>query len=366
MQAFYMPVRMYTGENAVQAHLAAELKGRGCLIVTGGASAKRCGALEDILAVLSEQNAPYAIFDGVRENPTVESCRRAGLLAAEKNLEVILGVGGGSPMDAAKAAAVFAANPTLDEAGFYAAGWKNPPKPILLIGTTAGTGSEVTSVSVLTDSKGKKHSIRNDLLYAAAAFGDAKYTATMPLPVTRSTGVDVLAHCTESWFGKTATVWSRAYAAEGIRLLLAPLKKAAEGGELTAEDRRNLYDASVFGGLAIAITGTCLPHNVGYYFTESRHIPHGFACALFLPYLLKLAKEREPGLYEQFLRDTGLQEGALEQLIAALLPDTAVAMTTEEIEAALPRWENNGSVKKTVGSPSLEEIRALLTELFVK
>lgn len=365
MQAFYVPVRMFTGENAVKDHLASQLQGRSCLIVTGGSSAKKCGALSDILEVLKKNRIRYAIFDGIRENPTVESCRQAGILAAEQQLEVVLGAGGGSPMDAAKAAAVFAANPEMAEADFYSGSWVNPPKPILLVGTTAGTGSEVTKVAVLTDSAGKKHSMHHDSLYAAAAFGDPRYTATMAPAVTLSTAVDVLAHCCESFFAKGANAYSRSAAAEGIRLLAEPLSRAENGENLTMADRAALYNASILGGLAIAVTGTCFPHNVGYYLTETRQIPHGFASAVFLPRLLSFVKGRAPELFTAFLTMTGLEEDKLLRLVPGALPDLRIAMTPEEITAALPRWENNSSVRKTIGDPTMEDIRAMLTELSV-
>ena len=201
----FMPVRLCTGEHSVAEN--AELFqhcGSRCMIVTGKTSAVKSGALDDVAGVLNRCGIPYRVFDEISQNPSVDSCIRAGRAAGDFGADFVVGIGGGSALDAAKAAAVFAANGSLDENGFYAKNWDADPLPILLVGTTSGTGSEVTKVSVLTDSKGRKHSIHDDRLFAAAAFGDARYTMALPQPVTLSTGIDVLSHCAESWFNRKA------------------------------------------------------------------------------------------------------------------------------------------------------------------
>ena len=362
----YMPVRMYSGEGAVEKNAGLfTAYGTRCALVTGKHSAVKSGALADVSAVLEQNGNSFCVFDGVEANPSVDSCIEAGQKAAAFGAEFVIGIGGGSALDAAKAAAVFAADPELDEERFYRKEWKYAPLPILLVGTTAGTGSEVTKVSVLTDSRGRKHSIHDDRLFAAAAFGDPKYTASLTLPVTLSTGIDVLAHCAESWFNRSADEISRAFAVRGVRLLAGPLRKAAEGGELRSADRAALYEASILGGLAICGTGTCFPHNVGYYLTENYHIPHGFASAVFLPAMLEIVRQKDPAYEERFLRETDIGREELLQLICLCLPENSVRMTREEIELALPRWENNNSVRNTCCEVTTEEIRAILERQFL-
>ena len=362
---YYMPVRLFTGKGCINANKG-ELAslGKRCMLVTGGSSAKKCGALDDVTSALESLGISYVIFDGVKSNPLVSVCAEAGRKAAEYGAEFIIGIGGGSPLDAAKATSVFAANPELDEDGFYAKNWVNSPMPIVLVGTTAGTGSEVTDVSVLTDSKHRKHSIHDPRLFARVSFGDPAYTMTLPREITLSTGIDVLAHCLESCFSKKATDISRAHAIRGIDLMYAPLIYAADGIELTFDDRERLYNASILGGLAISTTGTCFPHNMGYYLTEKYGIPHGFACALFLGQLLDYAAEACPGYCARLLATLNLDAGRLKQLISSCLKSVNVTLSLEEIEEILPRWENNGSVKNTVGNVTLDEVRGFL-EAFV-
>ena len=363
----YMPVRVFSGEGAVEKNAGPYIApGARCLLVTGRSSAVKSGALDDVRGMLERCGASYRVFDEVAQNPAVSSCIAAGRVAAGFGATLVIGIGGGSALDAAKAAAVFAANPDLDEERFYQKRWEKAPLPILLVGTTAGTGSEATKVSVLTDSRGRKHSIHDDRLFAAAAFGDPKYTASLPLPVTLSTGIDVLAHCAESYFNRSADEISRAFAVRGIRLLYAPLLAAAEGSELETEQRAALYEASILGGLAICGTGTCFPHNVGYYLTENYRVPHGIASARFLPALLELVREKDPAYADRFFRELGIERERLLRLIDLALPANDIAMSEEEIDAALPRWENNNSVRNTCCEVTAAEIRAILVKQFTK
>ena len=361
----FMPVRFYTGEYSVaeNASLFSDCGSR-CVIVTGKNSAVKSGALDDVVRVLNSRGIPYRVFDGIAQNPSVSSCMLAGSFAREFAADFIIGIGGGSALDAAKATAVFAANSGLDEKGFYGKDWTANPLPILLVGTTSGTGSEVTKVSVLTDSRGRKHSIHDDRLFARAAFGDPRYTIALPRSVTLSTGIDVLSHCAESYFNRKADEVSRAFAVRGIRLLYEPLLAAAEGHTLTLEQRGQLYDASILGGLSICGTGTCFPHNVGYYLTENYGIPHGFASAQFLPDMLSMVREKDPAYAEHFYSDLVIPEDALLHLLSVCLPENSILMTEDEILAALPRWENNNSVRNTCCAVSTTEIQAILETYF--
>lgn len=363
---FFMPTRLYTGDDCVSRH-AGELAflGRRCLVVTGGHAAQASGALADVERALSACGIEAVFWSGVRENPTVASCIEAGRLASERGVRFILGIGGGSALDASKAISVFAANPALDEAGFYRLAWEREPLPIVLVGTTAGTGSEVTKVSVLTDAAHRKHSIHDDRLFAALAFGDSRYTWSCPLATTLSCGVDVVAHATESYFSHKADEISRAFAVRAIRLVLSPLGAAAAGETLSPDQHRQLYEASILGGLAINTTGTCFPHNVGYYLTETYGVAHGFACAVFLPAMLGLVRAYDPAYAEAFYNETGTNEEAFVGVIESCLPDMGIHMTAAEIDAALPRWDGNGSVKNTRAQVGLEDIRRVLVELFV-
>lgn len=362
---YFMPTRLFAGDDCIAQHTdALQALGDSCIIVTERNAAEASGALADVERALSTCGIKSFVWDGVTANPPVASCIEAGRAAAERGAKFSLGIGGGSSLDAAKAVAVFAANPTLDEAGFYAMTWDRDPLPIALVGTTAGTGSEVTKVSVLTDSLKRKHSIHDDRLYATVAFGDSRHTLTCPPAVTLSCGVDILAHATESYFSHKSDEISRAFAVRAIRLSMAPLAAAASGERLDTTQRRDLYEASILGGLAINTTGTCFPHNVGYYLTENHGVAHGFASAVFLPAMLACVRDYDPTYANAFYAEIGCDEKTFTDLIQGCLPAFDIRMTSDVITSILPRWENNGSVNNTRAHVTTQDIRAILTSLF--
>ena len=353
-----MPARLFTGKGCVLSH-ASDIAyfGDRCLIVTGRSAAKKSGALDDVIKALEKTCVSYEIFDGIGSNPAIEKCMEAAEKARAFNAQFIIGIGGGSPLDAAKATAVFAANEGLDEKIFYSKNWPDIPLPVVLVGTTAGTGSEVTKVSVLTDSLKKKHSIHDDAIFASLSLGDPSYTMTLPLKVTLSTGIDILAHCAESYFNKNANDISRATAISGIKLLYEPLMKAQSGKELLFDDREALYNASILGGLSINITGTCFPHNMGYYLTETLGVPHGFASAAFFPQLLEHVKIQLPDVFNKFISSINLSEKQLLALCEKCLEGIEIKLDNVELEKALPRWANNNSVNNTLGEVTLEDVK---------
>lgn len=361
---FYLPVRLFTGHGVVTEHMDdIAAFGKKCLIVTGASSAKTSGALDDALTALAARGVSYVIYDKITANPLLTSCIEAGKQGSDADF--VLGIGGGSALDAARAASVFAANPGMDEDGLYSKVWPNRPLPIVLIGTTAGTGSEVTSVSVLTDSKGKKHSVSDPRLFAALSLGDPAYTRSMPPAVTVSTGIDAFAHAAESYLSRTANPFSKAASSAAIRLLYVPLMKAMAGETLTEKDRTDLYDASILGGVAISVTGTCMPHNVGYFLTEKKGLPHGTACAMLFETMADLVRARDGETWNAFLKDTGFSTEQILNLVRGAVKGVSFPLTEAEIEIELPRWENNKSVRNTLGDVTTEDIRRALGK-FVK
>lgn len=362
---YYMPTRLYTGDGCISLHQdALSALGSACLIITDKTAAKASGALDDVEQALAACGITSQLWDGVTENPPVASCIEAGKIAAAGGAQFVVGIGGGSALDAAKAIAVFAANPTLDEDAFYAFSWDNKPLPIVCVGTTAGTGSEVTKVSVLTDSKHRKHSIHDDRLYATLSFGDSRHTHSCPQGVTLSCGVDVIAHAVESYFSRKADEISRAFAVRAIRLAAPPLQTAAAGSELSSAQREQLYEASILGGLAINTTGTCFPHNVGYYLTETYGIPHGFASATFLPSMLACVWAYDPAYSDAFCSEIGMSDLELADLVTRCLPAIDIRMSDDEIAQALPRWKMNGSVMNTRATVTMHDIHKMLRTLF--
>lgn len=360
---YYMPAKVVTGAKSVETCAPAIAEyGTKALIVTGGASSKKNGSLADLTSALTSKGVRFRVYDKITPNPLLADCIEAGSVAADFCADIIIGLGGGSALDAAKAVAVFAANNGIGEDEFYAKKWDNAPLPIILCGTTAGTGSEVTDVSVLTDSKGRKHSIHDPRLFAKLSIGDPAYIACCPENVLRSTAVDALAHCVESYFTKKADSMSANFALEGAKKVISQLD--ALYSNPAGADFEELYNASIFGGLAISVTGTAFPHNIGYYLTENYGVPHGYACAVFMPALFAHAEECEPASARRFFEETGITAEELSEKVLRLIPDLGIKLSEEEIDKALPRWENNGTVKNTVGDVGLPFIRQTFLKAF--
>ena len=345
----YMPARIVSGKNCLteNASLLAAL-GKKCLIVTGGRSAEASGALADCLAALESVGVTSERYGKIAPNPTVESCYEAGALARECGADFIVGIGGGSAQDAAKAVAIFAANPSMDVMTIYTRSIPAKRLPVALIGTTAGTGSEVTGVSVLTAGQtGRKKSISGADCYAAVSFCDYRYTLSVPFDTTVSTALDACCHAVEAYLAASCNDLVALYALKAVGLLHG--FAGAPSSDLLTEDlRERLYIGSLYAGLAINIAGTDFPHTVGYYLTETYGVPHGKACAVFMPVLMERAKKYCPEKLGAIEEITGCDAAAFAEKIKRAA-SVNVTIRKEEAERVAQRW--SAGVKNFDRSP---------------
>lgn len=363
---FYMPTRLVTGKGCVTEHADLfRLLGKKALLVTGKTAARKSGALADVTKALEQCGMSYVVFDGIEQNPSYDTCKEASLLALQEGADCIVGIGGGSPLDAAKAIAVLATDRQMDSDGMYGLQWNRSPLPIAAVGTTAGTGSEVTPVAVIT-CNGMKKSLRHDRLYPTVSFGDPTYTLSLDVGFTRSTAIDALCHCVESYFNRTANELSRCFALRGTALLLEELSKTASNQPLGYEDREKLYLASLYGGLAISVTGTAFPHAMGYFLSEQYGVPHGAACGVYLPAFLAHNALCEPELYTEFTEKLEIGNSSIGNLVKKNMPALSVSLTREQVQELLPRFDNNKSLQKCFGNVDRRYAEELLTRLFVK
>lgn len=345
----YMPARIVSGKNCVadNAALLAKL-GKKCLIVTGGSSADKSGALADCIAALESCGVTYERYSRIAPNPTVESCFEAGTLARECGAVFIVGIGGGSAQDAAKAVAIFAANPDMRLMDIYTRAIPAKRLPLALIGTTAGTGSEVTGVSVLTNgATGRKKSISGADCYADISFCDYRYTLSVPFGTTVSTALDAYCHAAEAYLASSCNDLTALYALKAIEMLHG-FVGAPSPGALTENLRETLYIASIYAGLAINISGTDFPHTVGYYLTENYGVPHGKACAVFMPVLIGRAKKYCPEKLGAIEAITGYEASEMAARIKAAAA-VDVSIGREEAETVAQRW--SAGVKNFDRSP---------------
>lgn len=357
---FHLPTKLFVEEQAVKNHMEEFARyGKRCLIVTGAASAKKSGALDDVTAALDAQNIKWRLFDSVGQNPLVTVCHSGGAAAVEFAADFIVGIGGGSPLDAAKAVAVFAANPTLVPEGIYGT-WEHTALPLLLVGTTAGTGSEVTKFSVLTDAAGHKHSWGNDDSYAKVSFGDHRYTASLPTDFTVSTALDAVSHALEAYFSKAADSISDIFAIEALKLLMPTLKEVwMSSGMPTAAQRAALYDGSIYAGFALNRCGTLFCHAMSYYLTEEVGVPHGYACAAFLPELITRSVPLAPQKSRTLFGALGVYAQELGDTIRLMTTAEFDPISDEKLEQLLLHWQGGRNMERTLGTLDTEAQRKI-------
>ncbi len=255
--------------------------GRRAFVVTGRNSGSLSGALDDALSVL-DGKTDCCIYDKTPNNPSLEDVKHAGRAASEWGADFIIGIGGGSPLDTAKAVAVLAAN-DMDPVDLFKNEFASKPLPIVAVPTTAGSGSEVTPYSILTrDDLGTKMSFRNPALFPVYAYLDPRYTVSLDADVTINTAVDALCHAIEGYVCKRSMPVSDILAAESIRLIGGCLGSLDNDSRPDYPVREILLYASMLAGMVITHTATTVVHSLGYSLTYFEGIPHGRANGLLL------------------------------------------------------------------------------------
>ncbi len=304
---FYIPTEIYHEDGAVLKH-SSEIAslGRKALIITGRSSAVQTGALDDIIKALEDNNTEYILYDKIEENPSVGTIMDAAGIGRSQGADFVIGVGGGSPMDAAKAVALMVQNRDTSEDVLYKP-LKIKALPVVEIPTTCGTGSEVTPYAILTRDDIKTKQSISHKIYPVLACIDAKYLGNAPAGLVINTAIDALGHIIESYFNANATEYSRMASLYGMEQWAAN-RDAIETGEFTKDNYNQLLFASTLAGMAISHTGTSIPHGLSYYLTYNKGVPHGKAVGIFLPgYLALMEKNSMPG-YKKAVAKMGFKD----------------------------------------------------------
>jgi len=303
---------------------------------------------------------PYAIPAG---EPTVEAVDKSADLARKENPALIIGIGGGSAMDTAKAVAGLVTNPGSSQNYRGQNLLRNPALPKIMVPTTAGTGSELTPTAVLIG-QGKKGGINSPYLIPEVALLDPKLILDLPPEVTAATGLDALAHAIESFLSKNSSPFTEPLSLEAVRLLVEALPIAVDEGK-NLEARTKTLMGSLIAGITLANAGVIAGHSLSYPLGGRYQVSHGVANGILLPYVIKelldsateklsllalalgigkakevpdflLSFERRLGFHKR-MRDFGIPEGELENLvteaqeIAVPLANTPKILTKEDL-----------------------------------
>ena len=365
--SFFLPTKVHFGQNAIQNNPSELLLGKHAILVTGRHSAKACGALFEITEILTKNGVGYTVFDKITENPPLLTCHEGGKLAASVGADFVIGIGGGSPLDAAKAVACFAANPELLPMEIYdLEKHANPSLPIVAVPTTAGTGSEVNIYSVLSLPDGKtKKTFKSPHSWPKVAFVDPKYADTLPAEVTVSTALDAFAHAMESYLSPKSTVFSEQAALFAAKEIFDVLSEAPAA--FTPLMRERLAAAATAGGMAISVTGTGFPHPLGYSITMLDGVAHGRACAAFAQEYISYNERTEQGKARlgAFAAHIGTTTKVLGALLTGLA-DVRLQFTKEQIEERVALISGAGNYTNSPYVLSIDEMHDIYRKLFGK
>ncbi len=288
MNRIYLPVDICFGENVINTNGDAIYSlGQKPMIVTGHYSAKASGAENDIINLLQCKNKEYVLFNEITENPELDTINKGIDVFVENHCDYVIGIGGGSPLDACKAIALAAAN-QIKAKDLYDVNNHHQCYPIIAAPTTAGTGSEVTQYSVLSDPKAKKKAGFTSLLvFPIVAYIDPRYTLTVSKKVTRDTAVDALSHLLEGLYSNTRNELLYPFIFDGINLIVSNLNDLLNNLD-NLELREKLMRASLYGGITIAHCGTTLQHAIGYPLTSELGLSHGLANGVAMKAVMEL------------------------------------------------------------------------------
>ncbi|MCT4620785.1 MAG: iron-containing alcohol dehydrogenase [Marinisporobacter sp.] len=318
MARFTIPRDVYFGEGATEE--LKNLKGKRAVIVIGGGSIKRSGALDKIEGYLKEAGMETKLIEGVESDPSVETVMNGVALMQEFKPDWIVGIGGGSPIDAAKAMWIFYEYPefTFEEAAkpFSLPTLRTKAK-FAAITTTSGTGTEVTSFSVITDNKtGIKYPIADYNITPDVAIVDTDLAQTMSPKLVAHTGMDALTHAFEAYVSTVRTAFTDALAMKSIEMMKDNLLKSFEGDQ---EARSKMHLAQCLAGMAFSNAILGIVHSMAHKTGKIFNIPHGCANAIYLPYVIQFNTKTAGKTYADIAKRLGLVGNNEEELVNALV-----------------------------------------------
>lgn len=376
IREFTVPTKIKYGYGAAKniGALIKELGGKSALIVTDPGLV-RAGLLKTIRSILQSDGIQFSCYDQVEPNPSIENVEACFEVYRQNNPDVIVGLGGGSSIDTAKAVAVLATNGgrIQDYEGYNKV--TKPKKTVIAIPTTAGTGSEVTASSVITDRKRQiKMAIISFNVIPEYALVDPELTLSAPPALTASTGMDALTHAIESYVSKDAIPQSEALALHAIRLISRSLRRAVFDGDNRAA-RDDMMMGSLLAGMAFAISKLGNVHAMAHPLGGVFNIPHGIANAVLLPYVMKFNALACPEKFADIAAAMGADIRGLSQREAALkavelvrelntdigIPDnlSCLGVTTTALDKLCEDTMRSGNVLVNPRKTTIQDIRKL-------
>lgn len=335
-------------------------KNAGKVLIVSDPGIEAAGILDKVVSILSGAGLQAGVFSKVQSDPAFDSAEASIAFGQNFKPDMVVGIGGGSSLDIAKLTAAMLANsgPIARYVGMELI--ENPGLPLILVPTTAGTGSEVTSICVLSDTANKvKKGIVSQHLYARTVLLDPELTTGLPPRVTAMTGMDALVHAIESYTGKRATPFTDALNLEAIRFIGANLRMAYNHGQ-DREAREKMLYASCMAGMAFSNTQNGLDHALALAIGGRFHLPHGLLTAFILPWVMGFNMEANPHKFANIVRAMGEAPEGISDTEGAKLAVSAVQALLDDLSIStklssydVPREVFPDITKATVGAVRL-------------
>ena len=335
------------------------LKAKKVLIITDP-GVIQVGLLESVEKSLQSVGLPFVIFDDVEPDPRIEVVEKSVEKAKKEGIDLIIGFGGGSSLDIAKVTSILVTNPGKIDSFFGIDLVPHSGIPVILVPTTAGTGSEVTPIAILSDTKEKlKKGIVSPFLFPEVAIVDPKLTIGLPPSVTAFTGMDALTHAIEACYSINATDLSDLLAFRAMELISKNLRMAyAHGENLVA--RSNMMEGSLLAGIAFANAGVGAVHAFAYPLGGEFHLAHGLINTLMLPYVMRYNILGCPYKFAQMAKAFGEKVEGLSELDGAETAVKFVERLSDDIRVPR-RLRDIGIPEKAI--PGLAEAAMKVTRL---
>ena len=368
--SFNLPVNLLFGAGCInEIGKRVGTFGKKALIVTGRGSTKKTGLLDRVSGLLAAEGLESQVYDQVKPNPTVPQVYEGVKALKDFEADFVLGVGGGSIMDAAKCIAFMGKNDGGLMDYVYGRKVSSEAFPVVLVPTTCGTGSEGNGFAVVTDPEtGDKKSLRGTMIVAKLSIIDPELMTTMPRGVLAEVGFDVLCHCMEAFLSAAAIPVSDMYALTGIELVRESLLSLYTGKGGPAEWEK-LSWASTLGGMSIGIAGLTAPHALEHPASGLRNLTHGRGLAALTVPVIERSIAAAPARFAEISRRLGGWNEKdcvvqVQELLAGL--DLDIGLGSQGVKAEDVDWMAENAFKVSAAgianNPvkfSLEEIKSI-------
>lgn len=329
----YQPAHTIIGKGCIQEiprHIDV-IAGKKALVVSDE-GLEKIGTVRKVLEVLESAGKPYALYTGVKPNPTVSIVNEAKNIYDREGCDYLIGIGGGSPLDVSKAVSILANNGGKVEDYNGLDKSKKAGAPLIAINTTAGTGSEVTRAYVVTDEVRKSKMLMVDAnCLSYLAINDPDLMVGMPPALTAATGMDALTHAIEAYVSKSHFPFTDGIALEAVTLIAKSLEKAYEDGR-NIEARTDMCWAEYMAGLAFSNAGLGMVHAMAHQLGGFYNTPHGVANAILLTHVMRYNTSACKERYADIAKALGIQT-------AKMTSDQAANAAIEYIEGMAERMK---------------------------